>query len=97
MTQCNWSLVIVQGDTESAFLGALAGFYHRVPVAHVEAGLRTYNLNRPFTEEGLRQMLSRIAKYHFAPTEGAQANLLSEGVSPADITVTGNTVIDAQH
>lgn len=97
MAQCNWSLVIVQGDTESAFLGALAGFYHRVPVAHVEAGLRTYNLNRPFPEEGLRQMLSRIAKYHFAPTEGAQANLLSEGVSPSDITVTGNTVIDAQH
>jgi UDP-N-acetylglucosamine 2-epimerase (non-hydrolysing) len=97
MTQRAWSLVIVQGDTESAFLGALAGFYHRIPVAHVEAGLRTYNLNRPFPEEGLRQMLSRIAKYHFAPTAGARANLLSEGVSSSDITVTGNTVIDAQH
>lgn len=97
MAQQAWSLVIVQGDTESAFLGALAGFYHRIPVAHVEAGLRTYNLNRPFPEEGLRQMLSRITKYHFAPTAGAQANLLSEGVSPTDITVTGNTVIDAQH
>lgn len=97
MTQQPWSMVIVQGDTESAFLGALAGFYHGVPVAHIEAGLRTYNLNRPFPEEGLRQMLSRIAKYHFAPTTGARANLLAEGVADADITITGNTVIDAQH
>ena len=97
MMQQAWSLVVVQGDTESAFLGALAGFYHGVPVAHIEAGLRTYNLNRPFPEEGLRQMLSRISKYHFAPTAGAQANLLAEGISDADITVTGNTVIDAQH
>lgn len=97
MTQQPWSLVVVQGDTESAFLGALAGFYHRIPVAHVEAGLRTYNLSRPFPEEGLRQMLSRITKYHFAPTAGAQANLLAEGVSPSNIKITGNTVIDAQH
>jgi UDP-N-acetylglucosamine 2-epimerase (non-hydrolysing) len=97
MTQQPWSLVIVQGDTESAFLGALAGFYQRVPVAHVEAGLRTYNLNRPFPEEGLRQMLSRIAKYHFAPTQEARSNLLAEGVADANITITGNTVIDAQH
>jgi UDP-N-acetylglucosamine 2-epimerase (non-hydrolysing) len=97
MKQQPWSLIVVQGDTESAFLGALAGFYHRIPVAHVEAGLRTYNLNRPFPEEGLRQMLSRIAKYHFAPTQGARDNLLAEGVAEADITITGNTVIDAQH
>ena len=97
MAQQPWSLVVVQGDTESAFLGALAGFYHGVGVAHIEAGLRTYNLNRPFPEEGLRQMLSRISKYHFAPTTGAQANLLAEGISASDITVTGNTVIDAQH
>ena len=97
MSQQPWSLVIVQGDTESAFLGALAGFYHGIPVAHIEAGLRTYNLNRPFPEEGLRQMLSRITKFHFAPTAGAQANLLAEGVAHSDITVTGNTVIDAQH
>jgi UDP-N-acetylglucosamine 2-epimerase (non-hydrolysing) len=96
MIQRPWSLVIVQGDTESAFLGALAGFYHRVPVAHIEAGLRTNNLNRPFPEEGLRQMLSRISQYHFAPTLGAQANLLAEGVSSSDIRVVGNTVIDAQ-
>jgi UDP-N-acetylglucosamine 2-epimerase (non-hydrolysing) len=97
MLQQAWSLVVVQGDTESAFLGALAGFYHRVPVAHIEAGLRTYNLNRPYPEEGLRQMLSRISKYHFAPTSGAQANLLAEGISSSAITITGNTVIDAQH
>jgi UDP-N-acetylglucosamine 2-epimerase (non-hydrolysing) len=97
MAQQPWSLVIVQGDTESAFLGAMAGFYHRVPVAHIEAGLRTYNLNRPYPEEGLRQMLSRIATHHFAPTAGARANLLSEGISDANIVTTGNTVIDAQH
>lgn len=97
MAQQAWSLVVVQGDTESAFLGALAGFYHRVPVAHVEAGLRTYNLNRPYPEEGLRQMLSRIATHHFAPTVGARANLLSEGINNANIAITGNTVIDAQH
>lgn len=96
MAQRHWSLVIVQGDTESAFLGALAGFYNRVPVAHVEAGLRTYNLNRPFPEEGLRQMLSRITRFHFAPTAGAQAALLAEGIPQQAINVTGNTVIDAQ-
>jgi UDP-N-acetylglucosamine 2-epimerase (non-hydrolysing) len=96
MSQQAWSLVIVQGDTESAFLGALAGFYHRVPVAHVEAGLRTYNLQRPFPEEGLRQMLSRISKFHFAPTMGAKDNLVAEGIAASSICMTGNTVIDAQ-
>jgi UDP-N-acetylglucosamine 2-epimerase (non-hydrolysing) len=68
MTQRPWSLAVVQGDTESTFLGALAAFYHRIPVAHVEAGLRTYNLDRPFPEEGLRQMVSRLARFHFPPT-----------------------------
>ena len=96
MAQQPWAMVIVQGDTESAFLGALAGFYNRVPVAHVEAGLRTYNLNRPFPEEALRQMLSRITTLHFAPTEGAQRALLAEGINPKAIHITGNTVIDAQ-
>lgn len=96
MAQQPWAMVIVQGDTESAFLGALAGFYNHVPVAHVEAGLRTYNLNRPFPEEGLRQMLSRITTLHFAPTAGAQRTLLAEGISQKSIHVTGNTVIDAQ-
>ncbi len=96
LAQQAWDLVVVQGDTESAFLGALSAFYHGVPVAHVEAGLRTYNLQRPFPEEGLRQMLSRITRYHFAPTLGAQAALLAEGIADSSIRVTGNTVIDAQ-
>lgn len=96
MTAQDWSLVIVQGDTESAFQGALAAFYHRVPLAHVEAGLRTYNLARPFPEEGLRQMISRLARFHFAPTRRAQAALRAEGIADAFIELTGNTVIDAQ-
>ncbi len=97
LTQQNWALVVVQGDTESAFLGALSAFYRGIAVAHVEAGLRTYNLKRPFPEEGLRQMLSRITRYHFAPTLGAQAALLAEGIADSSVCVTGNTVIDAQH
>jgi UDP-N-acetylglucosamine 2-epimerase (non-hydrolysing) len=96
MQQRDWSLVVVQGDTESAFQGALAGFYHRVPVAHVEAGLRTYNLARPFPEEGLRQMISRVARFHFAPTQRARVALQTEGIADEFITLTGNTVIDAQ-
>lgn len=96
MTAQNWSCVIVQGDTESAFLGALAGYYARIPVGHVEAGLRTYNLSRPFPEEGLRQMIGRIATHHFAPTRRAMEALVSEGVSPESIYLTGNTVVDAQ-
>ena len=96
MTSREWSLVIVQGDTESAFLGALAGFYHQVPVAHVEAGLRTYNLNRPFPEEGLRQMIGRIARFHFPPTERARLALLAEAIPAPQICLTGNTAVDAQ-
>ena len=91
-----WDLVVVQGDTESAFLGALCGFHHRVAVVHVEAGLRTYNLERPFPEEGLRQMISRIASYHYAPTPRARQALLDEAIAEERIIVTGNTVIDAQ-
>ena len=94
--QQDWSLVIVQGDTESAFQGALAAFYNRIPVAHVEAGLRTHNLNRPFPEEGLRQMISRLTRFHFAPTERARIALQNEGIADAFIHLTGNTVIDAQ-
>jgi len=97
MSEAAWSMVVVQGDTESTFLGALCGFYHRVPVAHVEAGLRTYDLCRPFPEEGLRQMVSRIASFHFAPTERAALALREESIPDERITVTGNTVIDAQH
>lgn len=86
----------MQGDTESAFQGALAGFSHGLPVLHVEAGLRTYNLRRPFPEEGLRQMISRISRLHFAPTLRAAQALEREGIASRDILVTGNTVVDAQ-
>ena len=96
MTSQDWSLVIVQGDTESAFQGALAAFYNRVPLAHVEAGLRTYNLARPFPEEGLRQMISRLTRFHFAPTQRAMVALQTEGIADEFIHLTGNTVIDAQ-
>lgn len=96
MRERPWSCVIVQGDTESAFLGALAGFYHRVPVAHVEAGLRTHNLDGPFPEEGLRQMISRIARHQFAPTPRARDMLLREAVPESHVHLTGNTVVDAQ-
>ena len=92
----SWSTVIVQGDTESAFQGALAAFYSRVPVAHVEAGLRTYNLNRPFPEEGIRQMISRVTSFHFPPTTRSRVALQAEGISDGSIYMTGNTVVDAQ-
>jgi len=97
MSDGAWSLVVVQGDTESTFLGALCAFHRRIPVAHVEAGLRTYDLQRPFPEEGLRQMVSRIASFHFAPTERAALALRNEGIAAERIRITGNTVIDAQH
>jgi UDP-N-acetylglucosamine 2-epimerase (non-hydrolysing) len=96
MLRQKWALVVVQGDTESAFQGALAAFYNRVPLAHVEAGLRTYNLARPFPEEGLRQMISRLTRFHFAPTQRAMVALQTEGIADEFIHLTGNTVIDAQ-
>ncbi len=96
MTAQPWSLVIVQGDTESAFQGSLAAFYNGIPLAHVEAGLRTYDLNRPFPEEGLRQMISRLAQFHFAPTGRSQFALHAEGIAADQVHMTGNTVIDAQ-
>ncbi|HEX2713812.1 MAG TPA: UDP-N-acetylglucosamine 2-epimerase (non-hydrolyzing) [Candidatus Acidoferrales bacterium] len=88
-------LLLVQGDTTSTLCGALAGFYARVPVGHVEAGLRTGDLHEPFPEELNRVLVGRIASLHFAPTEWAAQNLRKEGVAPAAITVTGNTGIDA--
>lgn len=87
--------LIVQGDTTSCFAAALAGFYHGVKVAHVEAGLRTYDLHAPFPEEANRQLVSRIATLHFAPTAQSKEFLLSEKVNPNNVFVTGNTVIDA--
>lgn len=88
-------VVIVQGDTTSAFVAGLAAFYQKIPVAHVEAGLRTNNKYNPFPEEINRRLLSHIADLHFAPTDGAKQNLLDEGVDSANIFVTGNTVIDS--
>jgi UDP-N-acetylglucosamine 2-epimerase (non-hydrolysing) len=86
---------IVQGDTMTVLCGALASYYNRVPVFHVEAGLRSYNLFEPFPEEGLRQMVSRITDLHFAPTEQAAKALKREGIDGKEIITTGNTVIDA--
>lgn len=88
-------IVLVHGDTTTTFVTALACFYLQIPVGHVEAGLRTYNLNSPFPEEFNRQAVGIIAKYHFAPTELAKRNLLREGKEEKSIFVTGNTGIDA--
>lgn len=88
-------LVLVHGDTTTSFVGSLAAYYQQIPVGHVEAGLRTYDIYSPFPEEINRQLTSRIAKYHFAPTQRNREALLNEGVSDENIVVTGNTVIDA--
>jgi UDP-N-acetylglucosamine 2-epimerase (non-hydrolysing) len=87
--------VIVQGDTSTTFAGALVAFYHRIPLAHVEAGLRTRRKFYPYPEEINRHLTSILADAHFAPTTDSRDNLLSEGVPPEKIWVTGNTVIDA--
>ena len=88
-------LVVVQGDTSTAFCAALAAFYRKIPVAHVEAGLRTGDLNAPWPEEANRTLISRLASLHFCPTPNARQNLLSEQISASRVFVTGNTVIDA--
>jgi len=88
-------IVLVQGDAHTTFIGALAAFYHRVPIGHVEAGLRTADKYQPFPEEMNRRMTSVLADVHFAATAGGRANLLREGIDPRTIIVTGNTVIDA--
>jgi UDP-N-acetylglucosamine 2-epimerase (non-hydrolysing) len=87
-------MVLVQGDTTTTFCGALAAFYKGVPIGHVEAGLRTWDMTRPFPEEMNRVLTSRLAALHFAPTENSARNLRNEGI-PAGIGVTGNTGIDA--
>jgi len=87
--------VLVQGDTTTAFAGALAAAYRQIPVGHVEAGLRTSRLNSPFPEEINRRLISPLARWHFCPTERSACNLRAEGVGDAAIDVTGNTVIDA--
>jgi UDP-N-acetylglucosamine 2-epimerase (non-hydrolysing) len=89
------ALLLVQGDTTTSFAAALAAYYCHISVGHVEAGLRTGKKNDPFPEEINRRLATHLSDFHFAPTEGARSNLLSEGISPEDILVTGNTVIDA--
>jgi len=87
-------LVIVQGDTNTAVFGALVAFHLEIPVAHVEAGLRSGDLRNPFPEEGNRRIISQLASLHFAPTEGNRRNLVDEGADPDRVPVTGNPVID---
>jgi UDP-N-acetylglucosamine 2-epimerase (non-hydrolysing) len=91
----NPDIVLVHGDTTTSMAAALAAFYLRIPVGHVEAGLRTYDISSPFPEEANRQITGRITTYYFAPTEKSLQNLLAEQVPPEKIYVTGNTVIDA--
>lgn len=88
-------VVLVHGDTSTTFVTALACFYLQIPVGHIEAGLRTYNIYSPYPEEFNRQAVSIISKYNFAPTENSKTNLLNEGKDPETIYVTGNTAIDA--
>jgi UDP-N-acetylglucosamine 2-epimerase (non-hydrolysing) len=88
-------VLLVQGDTTTTFAAALAAYYERIPVGHVEAGLRTWNKFNPYPEEINRQLTTRLTDFHFAPTDWGRKNLLAEGVDPSKIFVTGNTVIDA--
>jgi len=88
-------MIVVQGDTTSAFAAALAAFYLKIPVAHVEAGLRSYDKFQPYPEEINRTMISRVADLNFCPTQRAADNLIRENVPPSSIHITGNTVIDA--
>ena len=90
-------VVLVHGDTSTTFVTALACFYKRIPVGHVEAGLRTYNIQSPYPEEFNRQAVGIMASYHFAPTALARRNLLKEGKDSSTVYVTGNTAIDALH
>ncbi|MCK4993539.1 MAG: UDP-N-acetylglucosamine 2-epimerase (non-hydrolyzing) [Candidatus Omnitrophica bacterium] len=88
-------LILVQGDTTSAFIASLAAFYLKIPTGHVEAGLRTFDKYRPFPEEINRQLISVVADFHFAPTKRAKSNLLREHINPKKIYLTGNTVVDS--
>lgn len=95
LEQAKPDVVVVQGDTTTAFVGALAAYYKQIKVAHVEAGLRTGNMYSPFPEEGNRALVSKLAHYHFAPTDKAVSNLRAEGISEDAIFQVGNTVVDA--
>lgn len=94
---CNPDILFVHGDTTTSTAAALAGFYQQIPVAHIEAGLRTNDIYSPWPEEMNRQITGRIATYDFSPTQLSRENLLKENVDDKKITVTGNTVIDALH
>jgi len=95
LQDCTPDLVLVQGDTTTTWAAALVAYYQRIPVGHVETGLRTDNIYAPWPEEMNRRLTASLAELHFAPTERARLNLLREGVKDTSITVTGNTVIDA--
>jgi UDP-N-acetylglucosamine 2-epimerase (non-hydrolysing) len=88
-------VVLAQGDTTTVMAMSLACFYHRIAFGHVEAGLRTWDMQNPFPEEANRVLAGRLTRWHFAPTESSKNNLMREGIAESDITVTGNTVIDA--
>jgi UDP-N-acetylglucosamine 2-epimerase (non-hydrolysing) len=88
-------IVLVHGDTSTTFVTALACFYLQIPIGHVEAGLRTYNIHSPYPEEFNRQAVGLVSKFNFAPTENSKQNLLNEGKNISTIFVTGNTAIDA--
>lgn len=88
-------MVVVQGDTSSAFLASLVSFYNKIPIAHVEAGLRSFNIYNPFPEEANRRFISVVSSLNLAPTKRAKENLLREGIKEESIIVTGNTIVDA--
>lgn len=88
-------LILVHGDTATTFAASLAGYYHKIKIGHVEAGLRTGDLYSPWPEEANRQLTGVLANYHFAPTQSSYQNLINENVNPATVVITGNTVIDA--
>ena len=93
LTEDKPDIVMVQGDTTTVLAGALAAFYHHIPIAHVEAGLRTWNMESPWPEEANRVLTTRLVKWHFCPTESNKRNLLKEGVLEKDIYVTGKKII----
>lgn len=95
LNQFSPDIAFVHGDTSTTFAAALACFYKKIPVAHVEAGLRTHDMYNPWPEEANRQLTGKLAKYHFTPTTVSEANLHNENITGATISVTGNTVIDA--
>jgi len=95
ISDINPDIILVQGDTTTAFLTTLIAFYRKIKVGHIEAGLRTYDKYSPFPEEINRQLISRVADFNFTPTKKSFSNLLSEGINPKTIFMTGNTIVDA--